>query len=105
MLRISIYNVKLFFLHFTDFLRKVYGILSVQLLFTFLTASVFKWSSVITYIVQTKSVVVKFYTNYESTKLLKMLTFVGSEMQMQIIFLSITLSTNKVWKIYELRRH
>lgn len=36
-----------------DFLRKVYGILSVQLLFTFLTASVFKWSSVITYIVQT----------------------------------------------------
>lgn len=78
------------FLHFTDFLRKVYGILSVQLLFTFLTASVFKWSSVITYIVQTKSVVVQFYTNYESTKLLKMFTFVGSEMQ--IIFLSITLS-------------
>lgn len=92
MLSISIYNVKLFFLHFTDFLRKVYGILSVQLLFTFLTASVFKWSSVITYIVQTKSVVVQFYTNYESTKLLKMFTFVGSEMQMQIIFLSITLS-------------
>lgn len=70
----------------------MYGILSVQLLFTFLTASVFKWSSVITYIVQTKSVVVQFYTNYESTKLLKMFTFVGSEMQMQIIFLSITLS-------------
>lgn len=46
-----------FFLHFTDFLRKVYGILSVQLLFTFLTASVFKWSSVITYIVQTKLVI------------------------------------------------
>lgn len=69
----------------------MYGILSVQLLFTFLTASVFKWSSVITYIVQTKSVV-QFYTNYESTKLLKMFTFVGSEMQMQIIFLSITLS-------------
>lgn len=90
MLRICIYNVKLLILHFTDFLRKVYGILSVQLLFTFLTASVFKWSSVITYIVQTKSVVVQFYTNYESTKLLKMFTFVGSEMQ--IIFLSITLS-------------
>ncbi|XP_061186683.1 protein lifeguard 4-like [Saccostrea echinata] len=36
-----------------DFLRKVYGILSVQLLFTFITAAVFKWSTAITYIVQT----------------------------------------------------
>nr|XP_022302833.1 protein lifeguard 4-like [Crassostrea virginica]XP_022302834.1 protein lifeguard 4-like [Crassostrea virginica] len=35
------------------FLRKVYGILSVQLLFTFAVATVFKWSSLITYIVQT----------------------------------------------------
>lgn len=52
-----------FFLHFTDFLRKVYGILSVQLLFTFLTASVFKWSSVITYIVQTKLVIDRLYTD------------------------------------------
>lgn len=94
-----------FSLHFTDFLRKVYGILSVQLLFTFLTASVFKWSSVITYIVQTKSVVVQFYTNYESTKLLKMFTFVGSEMQMQIYFCLLHSQKNKVWKIYELRRH
>lgn len=74
-----------FFLHFTDFLRKVYGILSVQLLFTFLTASVFKWSSVITYIVQTKLVVDRLYTVMNRQKLLDMLyiccTFVGSEMQ------------------------
>ncbi|XP_048742357.2 protein lifeguard 4-like [Ostrea edulis] len=36
-----------------DFLRKVYGILSVQLLFTFATGALFKWSTTITYIVQT----------------------------------------------------